>query len=489
MALEHSRALRLAAGVSGLDELTLKERQERALVAVRLDPALAGAALTARVLLSTLRRLPGRLALDRSGLDDETVNDLEQAVDDIDPERPLIVTDGAHPDAVVELDIATAARGNAIRLVPENHGAHVITDAGVTLGDVIAPSALGCVLTAALGAAEAFKHIIVDRPNRRTLHTHLRLCAVTLGDDLTTARAIPDGTRVDAALVGTGAIGTAIALILAELRLGGSLALCDPQRFDRENRGTYSLGGEREARERPYKVDLAGDVLERAGYTVHRVRGKSTDLIQAIDERNIPAPAVILAGLDSPAARRETQTLWPDHILDAATGDTAVGLHHATPNGPCLRCFFPERRDGPDPLFALAAETGLSIERLRRGDDALGADDLDGMTNSQRDRLTRFLGRPVCGLADALGLTDAATDDYLPSVPFVSQTAAALAVGRLLALELRLAPASNFVQFDALHGPQDVGDLRNPAADCFCQTRTAVVRRARERRGYGRSAT
>jgi hypothetical protein len=309
---------------------------------------------------------------------------------------------------------------------------------------------------------EAFKHIVVDKPDRRTLHHHLRLCAVTLGDDLTAAPAIPGSTRLDLALVGNGAIGTAIALILAELRLGGFVAVCDPQRFGRENRGTYSVGGEREARERPYKVDLVGDLLEAAGYRVLRVRGKSTDLIEAIDAGELAAPPIVLAGLDSPEARRETQALWPDHIIDAATGDTAVGLHHATPSGPCLRCFFPERRGGPDPLLALAAETGLPVKRLRRGDDALTEDDLKSVASPQRQRLRRFLGRPVCGLADALGLTDADSDGYLPSVPFVSQIAAALAVGRLLALEIGIHPASNFVQFDALHGPREPEEVRTP---------------------------
>jgi len=482
MSLEHSRSLRLAAGVSTADERTLLERQEAALVVVSLDPALPLAELTARVLLTTFRRLPGRLALDHTGLTFGVIARLADAVNAVDASRPLQLVDGAPEDAAVRLAVADAAPEGVIRVVPDGYGAQLANDARVELVLGQQPNALGAVCAAALGAAEAFKHIVVDKTARRTFHRHIRFCPVTLSDDTSAAPPLPAGLLLDVALIGNGAIGTAVTLILAELRRGGRIVVCDPERYGPENRGTYSLGGDDEAGTRPYKVDLTEGVLTAAGYDVEKVRGKSTDFIARADDGKLSPPRIVITGLDSTEARRETQMLWPDHIIDAATGDTSLGLHHALPTGPCLRCFFPERQSGPDPLQLLADETGLPVSRLARGDAALTEEDLAGLTAAQHERLRQFVGRPVCGLADALGLTGADADGYLPSVPFVSQLAAALAVGRLIAIELGVELNGNFVQFDALHGPAIEPESRNPCAGCYCQQRQRVVRLVRRSR-------
>jgi hypothetical protein len=481
--LEHSRALRLAAGVSAGDERSLLARQEAALVTVRFDPRLPMAALTARVLLTTLRRLPGRLALDASGLPTKLVTELVVAVAAVDSRRPLDVVDGRAPGTTVGLDISTRATDGFIRVVPEGFGGHVVSDDAVELVLRRDANALGAVFAAACGAAEAFKRIVVDKPGRATSHPHLRFCPVTLSDDPGGAPSLTVLTPLDLALVGNGAIGTAVALILCELALGGRIVACDPERFEPENRGTYSLGGEREAQERPRKVDLVGDALAAVGYEVVRVAERSTALIERVDGGELAPPRTVLTGLDSVEARRETQMLWPDDLVDAATGDTALGLHHALPTGPCLRCFFPQTARGPDPLQVLARETGLPVSRLKRGTEALSAGDLAALSPPQRQRLAEFIGRPVCGLADALGLTDAPADGYLPSVPFVSQMGACLAVGRLLALALGVPAGINFIQFDALHGPTGVaGETRVAARECFCQRRGSIVRRVRATR-------
>ena len=483
MNIEHSRSIRLASTVTGLDEPTLRDRQERALIFVSLEPALAGAPLAARTLLCTLRRLPGRLALSSTGLPRHLVKEMVAATLAIDPSRPLVLDHGAS-EATVRIHIGVEDRAGAVRVVPDGFGAQLAGDPEVDFGSVRPANALGAIFAAALAAAEAFKHVVVDNPDRRTLHRYLSFCPLTLTGDTTMA---PDLwiTRepIDAGIVGNGAIGTAIALILAELRLGGRLLLCDHERYGRENRGTYSLGGELEACTEPLKVELVGEVVRSAGYSTIALAEKSTGMIERIDAGEIVAPPVLLTGLDSIEARRETQMLFPDHIFDAATGDTALGLHHAVPAGPCLRCFFPRGTGGPDPLVRLSEETGLPVGRLRRGDEALTAEDLAGLTPAQRELLDKFLGQPVCGLADALGLTSASVEDYRPSVPFVSQLAACLAVGRLLAVRAGLEPEANLFQFDALHGPLSDGEIRGPEPGCFCQQRRSVVRDLRLRRG------
>lgn len=489
MSIEHSRSLLLAAGVSDDDERTLKQRQEAALTLVRVDTAVPLAGLTARVLLTTLRRLPGRLALDRTGLDDDTLAAIIAAVSAIDSARPLLVVDTTPDDVDVHLAIALIAEPQFVRVVPDGYGAQLANDPAVLLALGQPANALGAVFAAALGAAEAFKHIVVDKQARCTLHPHLSFCPVTLDTNTAAAPALSSSLPLDTAIIGNGAIGTAVGLILSEMRLGGRIVVCDPELYGPENRGTYSLGGEREVANRTPKVDLLEAVLADAGYDVRKVQGKSTVLIELIDKQQIAAPPTTITGLDTAEARRETQMLWPDHLVDAATGDTAVGLHHAVPTGPCLRCFFPQRTAGPDPLLQLATLSGLPVSLLRRGADALTDEHLASLTPGQREPLKHLVGQPVCGLAAAFGLTNANAAGYLPSVPFVSQLAACLAVGRLLAIEMGVPANGNFFQFDALHGPLAESESRNAVVDCYCQTRQAsVIRTVRERRWGRRNA-
>jgi ThiF family protein len=484
VSIEHSRALLLASRISGLDERTLEQRQEESLVTVRVDPGIAGAALAGRVILTTLRRLPGRLALDRTGLPSTTVAALDSAVATIDPRRPLEVIEAPAADAKVRIQVGVAPTAGHIRVVPDGSGAQLVGDPALMPHPVHRPNALGSVVAAALAAAETFKHVVVDNEERRTIHRWLRFCPVALARHPDAARPLK-AAAIDIALVGCGAIGSAVALILAELRLGGRIVLCDPERYGPENRGTYSLGGDREAREQPLKVDLSAAALEAAGYETIKVVGTSAELIKLVDAGEVAPPRIVLSGLDSVPARRETQMLFPDHLIDMATGDTAAGLHHAVPNGPCLRCFFPERAAGPDPLGELAAATGLPISRLKRGGDALTEADLAGLTPEQQLELRSLVGQPVCGLAEALGLTSTDAEGYLPSVPFVSQLAACLGVGRLLAVVSDIRHEMNFFQLDALHGPAGGGDCRRPIDDCYCQQRPAVVRQLRRRRWPG----
>ena len=62
------------------------------------------------------------------------------------------------------------------------------------------------------------------------------------------------------------------------------------------------------------------------------------------------------------------------------------------------------------------------------------------------------------------------SDDFRPSVPFVSQQAACLAAGRLVAEQLGRAAGPTFVQYDALTGPHaGTFDDLQPLDTCYCQ--------------------
>ena len=85
-------------------------------------------------------------------------------------------------------------------------------------------------------------------------------------------------------------------------------------------------------------------------FDVISFRGPVEQLPAAVDSGAVPWFRTVLTALDSADARREAQRLWPDRLIDAATGDTMLGIHdHKHGVGPCLICFFPPERSGAAP--------------------------------------------------------------------------------------------------------------------------------------------
>jgi hypothetical protein len=477
---DYSRGLLLAQKATGRDASELARALSASKVTVSIDPEMPAALLTARVLLTTLRRGPGQLILARESVPGPWIEQLTTAVAAVDPEQPLTVT--ASPTGPgVQLHIGTG-HSHAIRVVPDGHGAHIAGDPSTVITPARPASPLGAIYAAALGAAEAFKWTAQVLPARRVLHRHLRFCSVTLSDDLTAAPDLPPALVFDLTQVGIGAIGTGTILLLQMLEAEGRLLAVDCQRFGPENRGTYSLGGAAEVAAAPWKADMARQALPR--FDVTPFRQPVAELPAAIDSGDVPWFPVALTALDTAAARRDAQRLWPDRLIDAGTADTMLGIHdHHHDRGPCLICFFPTDRSGPSAAERLADATGLPLERAMRGDDPLTAEDLAQLTADQQQTLEPHLGKPVCGLAQAVGLTGLDADGYQPSIPFVSLQAACLAVGRLVSSQLGLRPPGNLVQYDGLVGPHATSiEEMYPRPDCVCTTRASGIEQVRRQR-------
>lgn len=480
MNIDYSRPLRLGEGVANEPASELERRLARTRIAVSVEGEFPGAALTTRVLLSTLRRLPGSLVLQTTSLDNDQVSRISAAVAAVDPSRPLELGADHDARADIRVHVGSQPRQEAIRIVPDGHGAHLASDPAAAIEVNRPSSALGSVFAAALVAGEVFKHAASVVASRRRLHRYLRFCPVSLSDDLAAAPEFPAGTDLRLALIGLGAIGTATALILGELDATGELTLVDRERFAPENVGTYSLGGATEAREQPWKVEVAAAALPQ--YRVYQFTRPVEDFSAAIDNGELPWPSTVLTGLDSIRARHAAQRIWADSLIDAGTGDTMAGIHEVAISAPCLMCFFPTRFDGPGAAEKLASVTGLSIERAVRGDDPLTEADLSELNEANREQLRPHIGKPVCGLADAFGLTTAESEGYRPAIPFAAQQAACLAVGALVA-RLTGFSRSNFVQYDTLIGPQAATiEQRLPLDRCYCDERGETIDRVRRLR-------
>jgi hypothetical protein len=485
MPSDYSRALLLAQQATGRDASELERALSASKVTVSVDPSMPEALLTTRVLLTTLRRGPGQLVLERGSVPNRWIEEIATAVAAVDPEKPLIITNSS-TDTNVRLHIG-ADHAHAIRIVPDGYGAHVAGDHIAVVTPTRAANPLGAIYAAALGAAEAFKWTAQVLLARRVAHRHLRFCPVTLSSDLTAAPDLPSPLVCDVTQIGVGAIGTGTILLLQAMRAEGRLIAVDFQRFGPENRGTYSLGGAADVAAAPWKADMACHALPL--FDVTPFRRPVGELPAAIDNGEVPWFPLVLTALDTAAARRDAQRLWPDRLIDAGTGDTMLGIHdHEHNRGPCLTCLFPNDRSGPSAAELLAEITGLPVQRAMRGDVALAPEDLEQLTTEQQQMLTPHLGKPVCGLAQTVGLTHLTGDGYQPSIPFVSLQAACLAIGRLIAGQLNLRSPGNLVQYDGLIGPQaTITEEMRQRPDCVCATRATtieLVRRQRRERAH-----
>jgi hypothetical protein len=481
MRIEYSRAQRLAEGVTAVPASGLARRLDEATVMISIDPDMPNAALVARVLATTLRRGPGNLILLNDHLPPALIDTIVAATAAIDPARPMrVATTG--PDTCIRVHVGTQASDHTIRLVPDGCGAHIASDPTATIRPARAGNALGAIYASALGAAEIFKQAAAVVTDRRVIHRHLRFCPVTLSSDLSRSPALDDVLRFVLSLVGIGAIGTAIALILSELDAEGTLLAVDRQRYAIENRGTYSLGGDTDTRTNPWKTDLAKRALTR--FDVTPCNDDIDTVIQRIDAGEAPWHPTVLTALDTPEARRSAQRLWPDRLIDAATGDTMLGIHdHRHGIDPCMACHFPIRTDEPSGVQAVADKLGLSAHLLANGDSILTEEHLKGLLPTQRERLAPHVGSRMCGLARATGLTDLDANGYMPSIPFVSMQAACLAIGRLIASQLKIDVPGNLIQYDSLTGPQQaITETMRTRTGCICVNRATTINQVRAHR-------
>jgi hypothetical protein len=163
-------------------------------------------------------------------------------------------------------------------------------------------------------------------------------------------------------------------------------------------------------------------------------------------------------------------------------------VHTLDLNATCLICHLPPRTSGPSSTERLATATGPPIALLNRGDNELTDADLAPLTEEQRTLLRPHIGKPICGLAQAIGLTGIDSSGYQPAIPFAAQQAAALGVGRLIAHVLNVPRPDNLVQYDTFRGPLNTTvETRERLPGCYCQERATTIDRVREMRADTRA--
>lgn len=481
--------MRLAATAAGADAVTLRETMSAAHVHLTADPDIPGVLAALSVTVADLRRLPYQLSLDPAGgttpIPDAVLTDLQTLTAGIDPCRPLRIM--AAPTACLHIHLGVQPpSGAAFSGVPDGHGVR-LRHRGHPFPTLNAPaSGLGAVLTAASVTAEVFKLTTGLRPGTFGTAPTLDFCPVTLGAE--------PGMMTDTlseitstALVGAGAIGTGITLILSSMGTTGELTVVEPEFFEPPNVTTYSIGTRHDADERMHKTRLVRRYLPRMDVTMipHTAQG----FINAIDDGTEPWPRTVLGAVHSIEARHEIQRIHADLTLDGSTGGpagTTLALHEGVPQGPCIRCYYPQATvsAGPSAEQRLHEATGLPLQRIARGDDLITDFDLDGLSAHHRAALLPYVGIPVCGVSSLMGLTINDADDFQPSAAFVAQQAACLVIGAMIArLTGYTTGAMRHVEYDARFGPwYEMTTSRRSRPACTCQTDAELIARVRAHR-------
>ncbi len=343
---------------------------------------------------------------------------------------------------------------------------------------------IGALFAASLGVSEVFKRLLAVREARGAQIRRLAFSLYTYGASDDPGPPLPAMAMPTTLLVGAGAIGNGVAYALGRLPLSGSLVLVDGQTYGEENLGTCLLLG-------PTDIGKSkAFVLARQATHALRTTAYAQTLQEYTHRLGLeqPYPKIVLSAVDSARARHAIQDLWPDVIINGATGDFPweVSRHTWGDDVGCMRCTYSEPVERAE--LALSREVGLPEERLSDLTRVVDESDVACASDATRVVWRDNVGKQLCSVINdvrAKNLTDQALPPrFAPSVPFVATMAAAAMVGELVkhvcGWPSVLAPR---LQSDALIGPTSALPFpENRRPSCLCVTRAQNIDRVRRER-------
>jgi hypothetical protein len=347
---------------------------------------------------------------------------------------------------------------------------------------------IAALMAASFGASEVFKRIF-DIPPDTT--PPVGLAQFSLYDF--TARptglgpAFPNSLELKAALaIGGGAIGNGIALLAAQSGAIGDLHFIDCQTYREENLGTSVLLekggwlGQSKAKRLAEWVNAHGKL---------QATGDNTTIEAAIEGQKLKTPRIVINGLDDAGARRESQRLWPDILIDGAINEIGAAVTQyrlAWKEAACLACWF---EAPPVDAKTLQSEaTGLHRDSLDNLDRELTEEDVAAALEPRRGWLEarRREGKKLCSIITEAQmearLKAPLAEGFRPSVPFVATAAAALVMAELVKyLAFPEAPSEQLIQLGSLFlGPEHIVSTSMKAkAGCQCVVHADAIRRFR----------
>jgi hypothetical protein len=278
------------------------------------------------------------------------------------------------------------------------------------------PNPLGPFLAAALAAGEIFKH---SRGIRRGRFLSDDGYSLWSGASSQNWIDLHDGPEISGAVmspvhvVGAGAVGNALAYIIANLGLvEGYVVLIDDDSYDDTNLNRCLLAGWLDIAQS--KVHAIERVLKAGGirafsfpgtiksYVKDMRIGLRADVARQVDDLVF---SVVASCVDRGAARQDVQGLHPHLLLGGSTLNLQAksNLYSGRPGAACLACFNPVEKDG-EKIRALESQL-RKMPTLERG-EFLTSRGLDASS------IEEYLSGAQCG-----GLGEAALRDYVVRPP------------------------------------------------------------------------
>ena len=363
-----------------------------------------------------------------------------------------------------------------------------------------AANVLGAHAASAFVASEVFRHAL---PLVEKFQWHAPLTEYSVfdyGPPTSNAPAIeaPSFPTIPL-IVGVGAIGQACIDTLGSLRVRGAIRCVDKGYVDDEtNLNRCVLALELDCATVTPKVALATRRLSGSDLAVLPHLEELSSVLAKIDRGDIPWPRIVASALDSAEDRRELQQLWPDIVLDAATGGSMAQVfrHVAGTELACLRCLHPDDAAGSRYEETMAERTGLPAPEIARAlaqpGVPLSAEILGRLKPEIRTLAEWHLGADVCGFLRTIEAFHEAkgSKPTLVSVSFSSYLAGVFLAAELvkgeLGIDTRLAGRYQIDPLQNLLPEEPFSQKRR--SGCFCATRARRIsqfRSAMALRGSG----
>jgi hypothetical protein len=187
-------------------------------------------------------------------------------------------------------------------------------------------------------------------------------------------------------------------------------------------------------------VDIIERVLAPAIRTRPYPEGLDLFIPRITTFGDVAMPPLVICGLDDPQYRHMVQRLWPETLIDLATGGaTAQVLVHQDRRGrQCLLTAHTVPSDATTYAERIAWQTGLRPDRVVNDfTSRITEEDVASAPEAHKPALAAALlsGQVICGRITQSNL-DASADDegFAPAAPFVAGLAGAM--GSSLTLQL-----------------------------------------------------
>lgn len=484
------RHLRLGAKLADLDEAAAARKFAQARVVISWDPAVSERVAEMALLTANLiARFCPRIHL---ATEDVVTERLLGLLHELDTTRDADFTFGSSVPSGVTASLHVG--GGVPEALPHlttvsavGWVAYVSSDGdALPMLDPFVP--FGYLAAAAFGACEVFKRILPPLPDRGRLLGRSAYSMFNYSSmDPAQGPRLPDELVLDkrVLLAGVGAVGQSfVHALVCTSGLRGQLTAVDREGVDEPNLNRYVLAREVDAEVGTNKTELAVRAGEDTALEIVPEQRDLAEVLADITEGRLPRPTIVISALDRYEPRRDLQNLWPDLVLEGATGDTLLQVfRHAYDDGlACLRCIHTEP-SGPPYEDVLADATGLAADRIAEAFSGqrtiLEESDIAQLPSELRERLRGHVGRDICGVLQELGgfQVPEGTEHVEPAVSFTSYLAGLFVATEFVRAIAGMAPGLlGRYQLD----PTATLDPGPPWAekkhrDCYCSERADIV--------------